>query len=265
MADKRDGRSGEEVEALLESVRGSRTWTDEEVLELAYEEHLSGEQLFDYCENPEAEPVRGVVEAHAAGCAFCRDQLDAVWRLTAPAEERVLVRLCRRLREGVEELGRLAAGAAGSLVSAGPWRPEFALTGGAVALEGEPAAGATFQLTLPLAEGGLRLAVVLRIRDRERFDLKATALAPEAEPVEGIRLEVEGAGTAGPVALVSDDWGDFVPEQGEGGWVCRLPLGTCRLRVRVPGRAEEFGAELPDVRELCRRELAAKAGTGDKT
>jgi hypothetical protein len=186
-------------------------------------------------------------------------------RPVAGSQDRVLVRLWRKNLESMEELGRLVAGeVAGTLQAAGRLRPEFALTGATMALETEPAMGATFQLTLPLAEEGLRLALVLRVGDQEHFDLKATAVAPEGEPVAGIRLEVEGGGLPAPVALVSDNWGDFAAEQREAGWLTGLPLGAYRLRVRLPGRTEEFGVDLPDVRELCRREMAARRGTGEK-
>jgi DNA-directed RNA polymerase specialized sigma24 family protein len=88
MADKHDGLSPERIEALLGSVRRQRKWKDEEVVALAHEAHLLGEQLFAYCAAPEAEPLRHLVENHVAVCAFCHDQLDAVWRLTNAGHHR---------------------------------------------------------------------------------------------------------------------------------------------------------------------------------
>lgn len=75
----------ERVRELLRSVRRAKQWTEEEVLELAYDEsHLSGEQLFDYWERKLDATARAAVEAHAAACDFCLHQLAEIGRLVKP-------------------------------------------------------------------------------------------------------------------------------------------------------------------------------------
>jgi hypothetical protein len=72
-------RKQERGQRLCWNVRPGGQWSEEEVLERAYdEEHLTSEQLFAYRDDPEAEPLRSVVESHVAGCPYCEDHLEVV-------------------------------------------------------------------------------------------------------------------------------------------------------------------------------------------
>lgn len=106
-------------------------------------------------------------------------------------------------------------------------------------------------------EPRLAVAVVLRVHDRDRFDLKATALGEASRRLEGVRLEVTSPGLAEPAVLVSDGYGDIRAAGGE--LPCGLPLTCCELVVRLAG-GEEYGADLRDLLGPCWRSLAEGGG-----
>jgi hypothetical protein len=76
----------ERIDEILEKVRQTpKVWSEEEVLELAYDpSHLSTDQLFDYCEGQLNAAARAEVESHAARCDFCLHQLAELGRLVPP-------------------------------------------------------------------------------------------------------------------------------------------------------------------------------------
>jgi len=79
-------RVQQRIDDILEKVRQRpKVWTEEEVLEAAYDpSHLSTDQLFDYCEGKADATARAEVEAHAARCDFCLHQLAELGRLVPP-------------------------------------------------------------------------------------------------------------------------------------------------------------------------------------
>jgi hypothetical protein len=257
MTEKRDEAAQQRAEELLRSVRGRRVWSDEEVMELAYDpSHLTDEQLFDYWEERLDAAALAAVEAHAGACAFCADHLSQVGRLVVRSKPApALVRLARKVGAAVEELGRLATDAAGRLAASGRLSPELLIAGSGALLDTE--VGQTVPLRITLDEEGLRLLLTVRIGTGDCCDLKVTAVAPARVPVAGIRVTLSSPQLPAPLVLESDDWGTFqAPEGTPGGFVHGLPLTGWQLLVRLPDRPEEILVEIPDVREVCRMFVA---------
>lgn len=66
--------------------RDMSEWTEDEVLELAYDEsHLRAWQEHDYVEGKLGEGSRRVVESHVARCEYCAASLAALTEITSPA------------------------------------------------------------------------------------------------------------------------------------------------------------------------------------
>lgn len=181
-------------------------------------------------------------------------------------KEPSLVRLYRQVKEGVEEeLWRLVAGARGGLDAIGPWQLAFAPVGSTSLLGAEIAAG-TFSLIVPLIPGAtpeakpeLRLVLVFQVKEKDRFDLKATAIAPSLEvSVAGIRLTFEIPAMEKLLTLESGEDGTFSRHEApDEVFLTNLPFSSYRLRVKVPQAPEEFILEIPDVLGLCRKAPAS--------
>jgi len=257
-------------------------WVDGEELE-TLAEHFTLRQLRSFLLG-KAGDLTSKIEAHIKECELCEGWLEELheaivgsdsektWqgvreRVLAEsrqdeAPEPFLVRLWRKTREGGEdEIGRVIAAireTGESAAQALSPRIALAASGTETLLEGDVPFG-LLNLTLNLIPGespddpDLELALVFRLREKDRFDLKATALAPEEKPVEGIRLRIESEALEAPIFLESDEMGDFPsPETEDELYVVGLRFASYSLEIEAPGLEEPFVTEIADVKALCR-------------
>lgn len=179
-----------------------------------------------------------------------------------------LVRWCRQVVSGaqtvIEELGRLVVGAAGAAEGHGPMAPALAGAGGGLMDTAAGHVSAAVPLRLPLTaevrdELPLRwLTLTLHRQPDDTITLDAVAFAQDDDvTLAGMRLIVERPTPAEALVLESNAHGVFNVIAPADAALARLPAGSCRLRLLVPGDSEERFAELADPSPLF---IAGRAG-----